>query len=64
MSTGDDLLSAGGGFLLLDIFFMKIAVFWLGIQAVRWCYMSHGWNFPDVLRDRRVALAYLGIVLP
>ena len=43
---------------------MKIAVFWLGIQAVRWCYMSHGWYPPDVLRDRWVALAYLEIVLP
>ena len=26
--------------------------------------MSRGWYFPDVLRDRQVGLAYLGIVLP
>ena len=58
------MLSAGGGFLLLDIFFMKMAMFWLGIQALWSGYMSHGWYFPDVLRDRQVALAYLGIVLP
>ena len=25
--------------------------------------MSRGWYFPDVLRDRQVELAYLGIVL-
>ena len=64
MFTGDDMLGAGGGFLLLDIFFMKMAMYWLGIQVVWSGYMSHRGYFPDVLWDRRVALAYLGIVLP
>jgi len=56
------------GVLEVDFFcdlFLKIAVFWPDLQSLWWgTHRSRGWYFPDVLRDRQVELAYLGIVLP